>query len=279
MEAAVRTLEYTATIGRYVDRVSRWVSDHLGFDAAGSGLPLKPRHDRDWADNVYREGAVAYDLGLWIGALDCIGELGAAADPVLASAALELAARARGSLDDALWRDHGWYADYAAPDGFVEDHLALDSLTLLRFDAAGPDRATQVLDAVCDNLQSRHNPIQRWGDWGMLCAFPPFKRRADTRAKSAFAYRYHNGADWPWLDGLYAGELLRRGLPGWRYPLTRWWESCLHNGWVGAVEDFSPPFGRGSLLQGWSSLAAAVALAHRGRVLAGDPAEAPPPES
>ena len=39
-------------------------------------------------------------------------------------------------------------------------------------------------------------------------------------------------ADWPWLDGLYAGELLRRGRPGWRYPLTRWWESCLANGWM-----------------------------------------------
>ena len=48
---------------------------------------------------------------------------------------------------------------------------------------------------------------------------------------------------------------------------------------MGAVEYFSPPFGRGSLLQGWSSLPAAVALAHRDIVLAGDPAEGPPAES
>ena len=27
-----------------------------GFDGPGTGLPLKPRNDRDWADNVYREG-------------------------------------------------------------------------------------------------------------------------------------------------------------------------------------------------------------------------------
>jgi glycogen debranching enzyme len=104
----------------------------------------------------------------------------------------------------------------------------------------------------------------------MLCAWPPFRRRADTRAKSVFAFRYHNGADWPWLDALYAGERLRRGLPGWRYPLTRWWESCLANGWAGPVEYFSPPFGRGCLLQGWSALPAATALAHADAVLAGD---------
>jgi hypothetical protein len=36
------------------------------------------------------------------------------------------------------------------------------------------------------------------------------------------------------------------------------------------VEWFSPPFGRGSLLQAWSSLPAAVALEHRAAVLAGD---------
>jgi hypothetical protein len=242
--------------------------------ADGRGLPLKPRHDRDWADNVYREGAVAYDLGLWIGALDAVVVLGARLDPPLAAKAVELAAQARGAMEKALVTPGGWFADYATPAGFVEDHLSLDSLTLLRCDAVPLARAAAVLDAVQARLESRRNRVQPWGDWGMLCTFPPFKRRADTRAKSAFAFRYHNGADWPWLDGLYAGERLRRGLDGWRYPLTRWWETSLANGWAGAVEYFSPPFGRGSLLQGWSSLPAAIALAHADAVLAGDPAEA-----
>jgi hypothetical protein len=40
------------------------------------------------------------------------------------------------------------------------------------------------------------------------------------------------------------------------------------------VEHFSRPFGRGSLLQGWSSLPAAVALQYANQVLAGDPDEA-----
>lgn len=98
---------------------------------------------------------------------------------------------------------------------------------------------------------------------GVLCAWPPFKRRSDTRAKSAFALRYHNGSDWPYLDGLYADTLLQYGIPGSEYPLTRWWMTCLEQGWAGAVEYFSPPFGRGSLLQGWSSMPAAVVMKYR----------------
>jgi hypothetical protein len=39
-------------------------------------LPRKPRDDRDWADNVFRARAMAYDLGLWIGALDAVAEMG-----------------------------------------------------------------------------------------------------------------------------------------------------------------------------------------------------------
>ena len=241
------------------------------------GLPVKPRHDRDWADNVYRGGFVAYDLGLWVGTLDVIARLGRKIDPTLSGEARVLAKQTREALDAALWGKAGWYADYHAPPGLegveptLEDHLALDSLTLLRHDAVPPDRALQVLEAVRTRLESRHNATQTYGDWGVMCCFPPYKHKADTRSKSAFAYRYHNGSDWPWLSGMYAEERLRRGLPGWRYPMLRWWESCLDQGWMGAVEYFAPPWGRGSLLQGWSAMPAAAALKYRDVVLGGDP--------
>ena len=140
----------------------------------------------------------------------------------------------------------------------------------IRHDAVPPERALQVLEAVRRRLETRHNTDQPYGDWGMMCAYPPFKHRADTHSKSSFAFRYHNGSDWPWLDGVYAEERLRRGLPGWRYPMVRWWEICLEKGWMGAVEYFSPPWGRGSLLQGWSAMPAAVALKYRDAVLKGD---------
>ncbi|MDR3513005.1 MAG: GH116 family glycosyl hydrolase [Caulobacteraceae bacterium] len=264
-----------AAVHRHWPKVRAVFARYQAMARVGEGLPRKPRNDRDWADNVFREGLVAYDLGLWVGALDAIQRMGRAHDPTLAEEAAKAAAAGRTAIDAALWRPQGWYADYAAPDGFIEEHLALDSLTLLRFDAASPQRALAVLEAARSRLETRANAAQPWGDWGVMCAFPPFARRADTRAKSAFAFRYHNGGDWPWLDGLYAGERLRRGLSGWRYPLLRWWETCLARGWLGAVEHFSPPFGRGSLLQAWSSLPLAVALNHRETVLAGD-AEAPP---
>lgn len=238
--------------------------------ARPGGLPMKPFHDRDWADNVFRSGLVAYDLGLWIGALRAAATLGAQIEPAFAELCRARAQTAGPRIEAALWTG-AWFADYAPPDAPPDTHLTLDSLTLLRFDAVSPARATAVLRAMGESLESRCNGAQRWGDWGVMCVFPPFLHRTHLRAKSAFAYRYHNGADWPWLDGLYAGERLRRGLGGWRYPLTRWWEISLEQGWAGPVEYFSPPFTRGGLLQGWSSLPACVALDHADRVLAGDP--------
>ncbi len=238
------------------------------FRLAGpDGLPLKPRNDRDWADNVFREGLVAYDLGLWVGALDVVARSGKAIDAGLAEQARAAAAAARRAIDRLLWTGAN-YADYATPDGFVEDHLTLDSLTLARYDAIPEERARALLDSVAARLESRHNHQQPYGDWGVLCAFPPFKRKRDIRAKTAFAYRYHNGSDWPYLDGLYAMERLRRGMGGARYALTRWWSYCLAKGWAGPVEYFAPPFGRGSLLQGWSAMPAAAVLKYPAAVLA-----------
>ncbi|MCM2293280.1 GH116 family glycosyl hydrolase [Allorhizobium sp. BGMRC 0089] len=236
------------------------------FDTAGNGLPQKPRTDRDWADNVYRHGYVAYNIGLWIGALDCLVKYGSDCDPALAEEAAKVAEQARASLDDVLLTPQGWYADYGVKGDFVEDHLTLDSLTLLRFNAVSPERAKIVLDHVATLLESRNNSRQPYGDWGVMCAWPPFKRPADTRAKSAFAYRYHNGADWPYLSALYAEQRLKYGLDGWTYPMLRWWQTSLENGWMGSVEYFSPPFARGSLLQGWTGMHAAVILSHRAAI-------------
>lgn len=239
---------------------------YLAFDKAGNGLPQKPRHDRDWADNVYRHGYVAYNLGLWVGALDVIATYGASRDARTAEEARLTAIKARAALDDALLTPAGWYADYGTKDDFLEDHLTLDSLTLLRFDAVAPQRAIEVLGHVEALLESRNNNQQPYGDWGVMCAWPPFKRPADTRAKSAFAYRYHNGSDWPYLSGLYAEQRLKYGLSGWDYPMLRWWQTSLENGWIGSVEYFAPPFGRGSLLQGWTGMSAAAILEYKPQI-------------
>ena len=83
--------------------------------------------------------------------------------------ARDLIGRARANLDVALLTAHGWYADYAAPDGFVEDHLTLDSLTLLRYDAAPADRAVSRSSTrgPRGHLESRRNGrSSASGDWG-----------------------------------------------------------------------------------------------------------------
>jgi len=266
--------DYVAVTGDVAEAERHWptvvsiIERYFRF-AGPDGLPLKPRNDRDWADNVFREGLVAYDLGLWVGALDAVVRLGANTDPALAERCRAAAADARASIDRRLWVEtRGGYADYATPDGFIEDHLVIDSLTLARYDAIPEAKARRLLASIETTLESRHNTTQPYGDWGVLCAFPPFKRVRDIRAKTAFPFRYHNGSDWPYWDGIYAEERLRRGLGGARYPLTRWWEYCLREGWAGPVEYFAPPFGRGSLLQGWSTMPAAVALKYRDAVLA-----------
>ena len=262
----VRTTGDSAPLSLYWDKVVTIFNRYCGFDEAANGLPMKPRHDRDWADNVYRHGYVAYDLGLWIGALDVIAQHGPSLDEAVASRAAAMAQQARASLDEALLQPNGTYADYGTKADFIEDHLTLDSLTLLRFKAVSFERARSVLTRVQQTLESRNNSGQPYGDWGVLCAFPPFKRPKDTREKSYFAYRYHNGSDWPYLSGLYAEQLLNYGLNGADYPLLRWWKTCLEEGWMGAVEYFSPPWGRGSLLQGWSSMPAAAALSYKDKL-------------
>lgn len=262
----IRTTGDNAVLARHWKKVEAIFHRYLAFDKAGNGLPQKPRHDRDWADNVYRHGYVAYDLGLWIGALDVIEKFGSSLDSKLADQARQTAIKARASLDDVLLTAAGWYADYGTKADFVEDHLTLDSLTLLRFDAVSAERAKIVLDHASQLLETRNNDRQPYGDWGVMCAWPPFKRPSDTRAKSAFAYRYHNGSDWPYLSGLYAEQRLKFGLDGWEYPMLRWWQTSLENGWIGSVEYFAPPFGRGSLLQGWTGMSAAAILEYKPRI-------------
>ncbi|MBX5163200.1 MULTISPECIES: glycogen debranching protein [unclassified Rhizobium] len=251
----------TAEVQRHWPIVKAIVERYLSMAGPGSVLPLKPRNDRDWADNVYREGLVSYDLGLFVGAMDAVARLGDSLDPTLAERARMTVNLAREEIGAKLYvPTTGGYVDYGTPGAFVEDHLALDSLTLSRFAAISGQKAVGLLRAFETRLETRNNQEQPYGSWGVMCAYPPFRRPSDLRSKTAFPYRYHNGSDWPYWDGAYAEERLRHGLGGARYALTRWWETCLENGWIGAVEYFSPPYGRGSLLQGWSAMPAAVVL-------------------
>lgn len=237
-----------------------------GRRLAGDGvLPIKPHHDRDWADNVYRHGHVTYDVALYHGALEAGAELLAGAYPDEAREYSVRGAAVREAASALLFdATSGHYVEYrplgASEADAGETHLTLDSLVALRTGMATRTQAESSLAAAARILETRSNHEQPYGDWGVMCAYPPYRPSTRRRGKSLFAYRYHNGSDWPYLDGIYAEALLSRDMPGWRYPLTRWFEYGLQQGWPTPVEYYSPPWGRGSPLNGWSAMPAAAML-------------------
>jgi hypothetical protein len=231
---------------------------YLTMAGKGAGLPLKPRHDRDWADNVFRAGAVAYDSMLYLAALRSLEKLVGGRSAPRYKAAL---AAGEAALERELWLpDRGYYADFRDADGFVEDHLALDTVIGVWLGVLPEERSSAVLEAIRTKLFTAADDSQPYGDWGLRSCRPPYRRASDVRAKSAFAYRYHNGSDWPYLDAIDAACRLRSDppLPGWEYSLLRWWKVGLALGWSDPVEYYSPPYGRGALLQAWSGMAAAA---------------------
>jgi|GEM_PF-5255591 len=108
------------------------------------------------------------------------------------------------------------------------------------------------------SLQTRFNLRQPYGDWGVICVYPNYLNQSDLFSKSELPYCYHNGADWPYWDGVYAALLNRQGDPDWRYVLTRWWEVGLQQGRLTPVEYYSPTYPSGGMLQDWSAVPAAV---------------------
>jgi len=242
------------------ERVSAVLERSLASSDA-AGLPHKPYHDRDWADNVYRSGAVSYQAGLAYGALRAAAAAFEDRDADRARRYRSYANRLRAAATQRLWRaEAGHFVEFREANGRCETHLAIDTLTLLRYGLASRDQAASTLAAMRARLETRHNRDQPYGDWGVMCVFPPYASWVERRAKSRFAFRYHNGADWPYWDGVYAEQRLVRGLPGWRYPLTRWWRYGLERGWATPVEYFAPPYAPGSATNGWSAMPAAALL-------------------
>ncbi|MFN2322398.1 MAG: trehalase family glycosidase, partial [Trueperaceae bacterium] len=208
-----------------------------------------------------RGGYVTYDVGLYFGALVRVADAIARERPADAARYRTRAAALRVAARRHLWDEaRGHFVDFRTADGRAEAHLAIDTLAALRFGLADDAQAERVLAAMRARLETRHNAEQPWGDWGVLNVFPPYAPWVRRRGKSRFAFRYHNGADWPYWDGVYAEERLRRGLPGWRYPLTRWWTHGLAQGRAAPVEYASPPFAVGSASNAWGAMPAAAML-------------------
>lgn len=230
--------------------------------------PAKPRAPNDWTNNVLRSDWVTYDLALSVGALKAGAALAQhLSEANTAASYTQDAQQIAELLQIHNWDDErGYYVDYRrtgenGTPAFVEDHLALDTVLALRFDAAPPERAERVLEAMKQALQTRNNPSQPFEDWGVMVCWPPYGLRADLFGKSAKAYNCHNGAEWPYLSAIYAQALLERHDPDWRYTLTRWWEIQLANAWLTPIEYHTPAHAPGALLQGWSAMPVSAMIA------------------
>lgn len=270
-----RDVLFSQVGGRPLQKVLEAIGKrYLGL-ALERGLPLKPRHDRDWADNVVRSGLVAYDCFLYLAVLRALASLSSSGPEPWQQAYR----RGLEALEQLWLPDRQHYADYLALDGWVETHLTVDSCVGCWLKVVPPHRHQALVDSILRCLVTASNPQQPYGDWGIMSCFPPYGRRQDLRAKSAFPYRYHNGADWPLWDGVLAAVLLRDRRPGWRYPLLRWWTYGMERGWPEPVEYYSPPWGRGSPLQAWSGMAAAAMAIACGWSPSGSHRFRPPPFS
>lgn len=231
----------------------------LSLDRDGDGLIEKPYMANDWADNIRRSTWVSYDQGLFIAALRAYADLcahipnGGVAETYLRKADQALAAMQR-----ELWDEkRGYFVNYKRPD-FTEANLSVDTLVTLYFHLLDEPQTQRILDAANHWLRAKNNQEQPWGDYGLLCAYPPYANAADLFDKSASPYWYHNGADWPYWDGMLAAVLLEHHDPRGLDVLTRWWQYSLEQGWLTPVEYYSPAFPVGGMLQGWSSMPAAA---------------------
>ena len=217
----------------------------------------KPHDCLDWADNVFRDGFVSYDAALHAAAMREASKLLKMMDMREQAEFWESRyLSTRKKFNEVLFDERkGYFVDFIG--SYVEDHLALDTVVSIIFDVADNDKARSTLLKMEKFLETRNNPSQPYGDWGVMTVWPHYKRRSHLFGKSAFPYRYHNGSCWPYLSSIYALAKSRYGLDH-EYPLLSWWRYSLENGWVNLVEYYSPCYPRGSLQQAWSSFAFAM---------------------
>ena len=213
-------------------------------------IPRLPASRHDWADNVFREGYVTYVQCLAFGALQLGGSLLPERERYR-----EAAQRIKASVNQILWDETlGYYVNFKTPEE-TERNLSIDTVFAALFELAPADRAKRMLTQMEALLETQHNT--RFGEFGTMCVYPPYASAARLVEKSADPLRYHNGADWPYLSSLYAFAKKMHGM-AYRYPLTRWYERGLAQGYATPWEYDSPYYPVGGMLQGWSAFAAFV---------------------
>ena len=225
-----------------------------------TGLIYKegPYNQRDWTDEVNRNGYVTYNELLYARALFCLSKLyEVLGDNGKAEAYLRHFERVKGAINNILWDEKlGYYVNFKETD-FTEKNLSVDTCFAALFGIADEERACRMLKNMEALLETRNNKAQKAGDYGVMCVYPFYSRADGARNKSAQPYYYHNGGNWPYLSAMYAAAKRKHGME-YRYALESWFDYNVERGNYTPVEFFSPPQKDGSLLQAWSGVAAFV---------------------
>ncbi|SDO38561.1 hypothetical protein SAMN04487897_11342 [Paenibacillus sp. yr247] len=222
-------------------------------------LFMKPENRRDWADNVFREGYAVYDLALYIRALSGASSIYCLLGQT--EKADDYGNRSRGAQEQLkhLMKEDGFF-NYKNSNGAVEPNISIELSLLILYGILDEAEQQSLLAEMAAQLETRNNKEQLFGDWGTMAVYPFYKHVHHLVEKTMAPYRYHNGGDWPYMSGIYAWAKLWAKDEGWRYPLTRWFQASLENGWLTPIEYYGPVYGKGSNLQGWSAMPAAAML-------------------
>lgn len=217
-----------------------------------------PYNQRDWADEVNRNGYVTYDEVLYARALFCLSKLFALSDDNLkADEYMRQFEKVKKAINDVLWDDElGYYVNFKEKD-FTEKNLSVDTCFAALFGIADDEKALRMLKNMENILETKNNKEQKAGDYGVMCVYPFYSRADEARNKSAQPYYYHNGGNWPYLSAMYAAAKRKYNME-YRYALESWFDYNVKRGNYTPVEFFAPPHKDGSLLQAWSSAAAFV---------------------
>lgn len=244
-----------ATLMETAERVIAKLTEKT--DETGLIYKAGPYNRLDWCDNVFRHGYVTYDEALYARALYSLSRLFEECDKEKSNLYHGKYQKVKNAINNLLWLpEKGYYVNYIDGND-IEDNLSIDTALCVLFGIAEGERAERLIDNMERMLESRNNKEQGAGDFGVLSVYPFYKSGKACVGKSSYPYYYHNGGDWPYLSCAYAYAKLMQKRD-YSYPLTRWFEYNLQCGNFTPVEFFSPLHPRGSLLQGWSGLAAWV---------------------
>ncbi|AAM25114.1 glycogen debranching enzyme [Caldanaerobacter subterraneus subsp. tengcongensis MB4] len=227
---------------------------HIDLD----NLYIKPYNRNDWVDNVYRTGFVAYDILLYLRAIENYEEILELKGYTEKAKEYERKAELiKEKLIEIV--NHYGFVNYMTGDK-IENNFSIEWNLAILFDLLPLDYQERIIVQTEELLETVNNKEQPFGDWGIMVCYPFYKDIYDLVEKTMDPFRYHNGSDWPYWDGIYAWCKLKLGKRIWEYPLLRWFEYSLERGWLTPVEYYNPVFGKGSNLQGWSSTSAAAML-------------------